>query len=405
MKLRQLAPPLLASAGLLGITSSALAANGLPLKIGTVLPLTGSYGTYGKGCSVGLQIALKEVNAAGGVLGKPVTLLSEDDQSDPTAGLNGAKKLIDADKVDIIVGTFASNVTLPILSYTTQVGIPVATLSGAPEISKIGKQTHLVYRFVATEGVFGEADALYARANGAKTAYVLAGNNAAQLDANKHFEARFTKEGGKVLGSTIYEPGQASYRSEAGKALAGKPDIVLLAAYTDDAVTLAKTLYQLSPQTKVVGPLYALNDTFIKAVGPTVAEGKLAIDAMSAENSPAYARVMPQYKQITGESPTSNPYAIIDYDMVITVALAAQAAGSTDPKVFTPFISKVANGPGKRVTSYEEGLAALKAGQSINYEGASSPVDFDDSGDLKSMMFKTFKLTGGKVVAQGTVAP
>ncbi|ASW04147.1 ABC transporter substrate-binding protein [Paraburkholderia aromaticivorans] len=405
MNQRLLALPLLALGFLMSASSTVFAAEVSPLKIGAVFPLTGSYASYGKGCSAGLKIALDEVNAAGGVLDNKVTLLSEDDQSDPTAGLNAAKKLIDVNKVDAILGTFASSVTLPILSYTTQIGIPVLTLSGAPEISQIGRRTHLVYRFVATEGVFGESYAIYAHQSGAKTAYVLATNNAAQLDSARHFTSRFTSLGGKVLGQTVFEPGMSSYRSELTKTLVGKPDIVLIAGYTDDAVTLTKTLYQLSPTTRVIGPLYELSDTYLRTVGPAVAEGKLATDATSAEGSPAYARVLPLYRQITGDDPTSNPYAIIDYDMVITLALAAQAAGSTDPNVFTPFIATVANGPGKTVTSYAEGLAALKAGQKIKYEGASSTIEFNESGDLKHMMFKTFLLTGGKVVVKGTVSP
>ena len=111
------------------------------LKIGAVIPLTGTYGSYGKGLSAAMNIALDDVNAAGGVLGKPVTLLIEDDQTDPTAGLNGAKKLIDVNGVNAIVGTFASSVTLPILSYASQVSIPVLTVSGAPDTVSTGMET------------------------------------------------------------------------------------------------------------------------------------------------------------------------------------------------------------------------------------------------------------------------
>lgn len=375
------------------------------LVIGAVIPLTGTYGSYGKGLSTGINIAVKEINDAGGVLGKPVKLLIEDDQSDPTAGLNAAKKLIDVNKVDALVGTFASNVTLPILSYSSKAGIPLGTVSGAPDISKTGKETGLVYRFVSTEGVFGESYAVYARKAGLGRAYVLAANNAAMLDAKNKFSARFGKEGGKVLGATVFEPNQSSYSSEVNKALADNPDVIMLAAYTNDAITLAKAIYQLGSDVKIIGPLYALGDDFIKGVGPQVAEGTLATDAMSAESSGAYKHFEPAYKAATGEEPTANPYAVMDYDMVITFALAAEAAKSTDPKVFTPLIKKVANAPGDRVSSYADGLAAIKAGKDVEYSGASSTVDFDDSGDLKSMFFRTFAIKDGKVVAKDSIAP
>jgi branched-chain amino acid transport system substrate-binding protein len=375
------------------------------LKIGAVIPLTGTYGSYGKGLSAAMNIALDDVNAAGGVLGKPVTLMIEDDQTDPTAGLNGAKKLIDVNGVNAIVGTFASSVTLPILSYASQVSIPVLTVSGAPEISKTGKETGMAFRFVSTEGVFGQGYALFARKSGKSKAYVLGANNAAQLDASAKFAERFAAEGGTVLGTTIFEPNQSSYRSEVTKALADDPDVVMLAAYTNDAITLAKLIYQLDPDVKLVGPLYAMGDEFIKAVGSDVAEGTLAVDAMSAEDSVAYKHFAPLYTKATGDEPTGNPYAVMDYDMIITLSLAVQAAGSTDPKVFAPFIKTVANEPGVAVATYAEGLAALKDGKDIAYTGASSPVDFDESGDLTSMFFRTFVLEGGKVVPKDSVQP
>lgn len=375
------------------------------LVIGAVIPLTGTYGSYGAGLSAAMNIAVAEVNAAGGVLGQPVTLVIEDDQTDPTAGLNAAKKLVSVDGVDAIVGTFASSVTLPILSFTVKAEIPVLTVSGAPEISVIGRDTGLAYRFVSTEGVFGAGYALAAREEGLGRAYVLAGNNAAQLDAAEKFAERFAAEGGEVLGTTIFEPNQPNYRSEATKAIAARPDVVMLAAYTNDAITLAKLLYQLDPELTLVGPLYALGDDFIAAVGEEVADGTLAVDAMSAEEGAAYQRLAPLYEAAVGSSPAGNPYAVMDYDMIITLALAAEAAGSTDPKDFVPFIARVANAPGVEVGSYAQGLAALKAGEDIAYSGASSPVDFDENGDLMSMFFHTYRLDGGKAHVTGVIQP
>lgn len=385
-----------------GLAGTALAGDGL--KVGAVFPLTGTYGSYGKGMSAALKIALDEINAAGGVMGKPVTLVVEDDQTDPTAGLNAAKKVIDVDHVSAIVSTFATSVTLPILSYTTQVGIPIATVSGAPEVTQIGKDTGLVYRFVYTEGRFGDAMAAYAKKAGYKRAYVLKANNAAMIDSGDSFAKRFAAEGGEILGSTTFEPSQSSYRSELTKALADEPQLIMIAGYTNDAVTLAKAIYQLSPDTRIVGPLYSLGTDFIKAVGPEVSEGALAVDPVSAIDSVAYKNFAPLYKTATSEDALGNPYAVIAYDELVTFALAAEAAKSTDPKVYTPFIAKVANAPGEKVYTFSEGLAALKAGKDIDYDGASSPVDFDGP-DLAAMFMQTYLIADGKVVAKDTLAP
>ncbi|WP_454749055.1 ABC transporter substrate-binding protein [Ciceribacter selenitireducens] len=385
-----------------GLSGTAYAEDGL--KIGAVFPLTGTYASYGKGMSAALKIALEEINAAGGVLGKPVTLVVEDDQTDPTAGLNAAKKVVEVDKVSAIVSTFATSVTLPILSYTTQIGVPIATVSGAPEVTQIGKDTGLVYRFVYTEGRMGDAMATYALKAGYKRAYVLKANNAAMIDSGSSFAKRFKADGGELLGETTFEPSQSSYRSELTKALADEPELVMIGGYTNDAITLAKALYQLSPETKIVGPLYSLGTDFIKAVGPEVSQGALAVDPVASVNSRAYKSLAPLYTAAVNEDPIGNPYAVIAYDELVTFALAAEAAKSTDAKVYTPFIAKVANAPGEKVHTFAEGLAAIKAGKDIDYDGASSPVDFDGP-DLSSMFMQTYLIADGKVVAKDTLAP
>ncbi len=392
-------PALLAATALAAFSPLALRAADAPLVLGAVFPLTGAYGSYGAGISAAIALGVEEVNAAGGVLGQPIEVKVEDDQTDPTAGLNAARKLIDVDGVDAIIATFASSVTLPILAYSAPAGVPVLTVSGAPEITEVGKTTGLAYRFVATEGYFAVGYARLAAAKGFKRAYVLAANNAAMLDAAKSFEATFPGLGGEVLGTTVFEPGQASYQAELAEALDTGPDVVMLAAYTPEAITMAKMLYQLDPEVRIVGPLYSLNDSFIEGVGAEVAEGTLAVDAMSAEGTPAYAAFAPRYQEATGTPPTANPYAVMDYDMVIVAALAAAAAGSTEPAAFAPKIREVASAPGEKVTSFAEGARLLAEGRDIDYDGASSAVDFTAAGDLESMFLRTFTIEGGKVVA------
>lgn len=395
--------PALASAAVLLCTTSGLAfAQDEALVAGAVIPLTGAYASYGAGLAAAMNVAVDEIAAAGGLT---IDLIIEDSQGDPTSGLNAARKLVDVDGVDIIVGTFASSVTLPILNYTVPAGIPVMTVSGAPEISDIGLESGLVFRFVTTEGFFAEGYAVYAAQQGYERAYILAANNAAQLDAAAAFEERFVTEGGEWLGTTIFEPGLSSYQSELNQALDTDPDVIMLAAYTPDAITIARTLYQLDDRVKLVGPLYAMNASFIEGVGPDVAEGTLAVDAMSAVGTPAYESFAPRYAEAAGEDASANPYAVMAYDMVITAALAAEAAGSTDPEVFVPFIREVANSPGVEVTSFAEGLAALEAGEDINYVGASSPIGFTDAGDQESMLLQSFILQGGEIVPGEIIQP
>lgn len=395
-------PALATAAALLCSTSGIALAQEDTLVIGSVIPLTGPYASYGVGLAAAMNLAVEEIEAAGGI---DIELIIEDSQTDPTAGLNAARKLVDVDGVDIIVGTFASSVTLPILSYTAPAGVPVMTLSGAPEISDIGLDTGLVFRFVTTEGFFAEGYAVLAREKGFERAYVLAANNAAQLDAASSFEERFQAEGGEWVGTTIFEPGQASYQSEINQALDADPDIIMIASYTPEAITIARTLYQLDDSVEIVGPLYSLNASFIESVGADVAEGSLAVDAVSAIGTPAYESFAPRYAEAAGEDASANPYAVMTYDMIIVTALAVEAAGSTDAEVFVPFVTAVSNAPGVEVSTFADGLAALEAGEEIDYAGASSPIGFTEAGDLQSMLLRAFTIEGGEIIPGEILEP
>ena len=99
-----------AFAGVSALPIRALA-QGAPIKIGTLTPLTGAGGPYGPVMVKAVKAVVDQVNAAGGVLGRKVELVSEDDQTSPEAGVRAARKLIDVDKVSAILGTWASSVT------------------------------------------------------------------------------------------------------------------------------------------------------------------------------------------------------------------------------------------------------------------------------------------------------
>src|SRR3954471_22684802 len=89
-------------------------AQGAPIRIGTLTPLTGAGGPYGPVMVKAVKAVVDQVNAAGGVLGRKIELVSEDDQTNPEAGVRAARKLIDVDKVSAILGTWASAVTMAV---------------------------------------------------------------------------------------------------------------------------------------------------------------------------------------------------------------------------------------------------------------------------------------------------
>jgi branched-chain amino acid transport system substrate-binding protein len=123
---------------------SVLRAQTDPIKIATLTPLTGAGGPYGPVMAKVAAAVVEEVNAAGGVLGRKVVLVSEDDQTNPDVGVRAARKLIDVDKVSAILGTWASSVTTAVAPLCWESKTFLCTVSGADSITLLPHQGYLV---------------------------------------------------------------------------------------------------------------------------------------------------------------------------------------------------------------------------------------------------------------------
>ncbi|PZA07545.1 ABC transporter substrate-binding protein [Meiothermus sp. Pnk-1] len=373
-------------------------------RIGALTPLTGAGSPYGPGMLAAIKLAVEEINQAGGVLGKKVVVISEDDQTDPEAAVRAAKKLIEVNRVSAIIGTWSSGVTMAVLPLTTKAGIIEMNTSGAPEISKIGKETGLVYRTQASNTLFGVVFSKVALKEGFKRAATMAFNNPSGLGNTQEFAKNFVAAGGVITASVVYEGGRTTYRSELEKALSSKPEVIVMGSYLPDTTIILKEWYQLNEPMHFIAPAWAVNDRLIKSVGAEVAEGVYAVDAVPNFGSKSYARFAEAYQKATGQKVTENPYSAMVYDATTVLALAIEAAKSTDPAVFKKYIRDVSGPPGQRVYSFAEGVTALKSGKAINYEGASSAIDFDESGDVRPA-FGVYKVEKGKINLKYIIKP
>ena len=114
-----------------------------PIRIGIIIPLTGATSQFGATMSQAAQVAAAEINAAGGVRGRKVEVLVEDDQSNPEAAVRAARKLIDVDKVVAIGGSYASAVTSAIAPLCWESKTVLCTASGADSITKLPHQGYI----------------------------------------------------------------------------------------------------------------------------------------------------------------------------------------------------------------------------------------------------------------------
>lgn len=353
------------------------------LRIGTLTPLTGAGGPYGPGMLHAIQLAAEQVNAAGGVNGAQIRLFSEDTQTEPEAAVRAAQKLIEVNRVSAILGTWSSGITMAVVPLTIDAGILEFNVSGAPELTTL-EDNNLVWRTQASNTLFGEAFAEIAGRLGVSQAATLAFNNPSGRGNTQEFARVFRENGGTVLSEIVYNPDQSTYRSELEQTLATNPEAIVMGSYLPDTTVVLKEWYQLFGDDVIwITPAWAVNRELVETLGAEVVEGVYAVDTVPSFESPAYINFMRDFEERFGYSPDANPYAPMVYDQMISLALAFAAAGSNDPLVAKEHLVDVTNAPGTTVHSFEDGLAALASGGSIDYDGASSKIDFDEAGDVR----------------------
>ncbi len=363
------------------------------LRIGVLTPLTGGGAVYGTTMSRMYTLVADEINKAGGVAGKQIQLFTEDAQTNPDAGVRGARKLVDVNRVHAILGTWSSAVTLAVAPIAVQARIPHFCVSSSPAISTF-KDDDFLYRTAYSQAVISTVYAITAQKLGFKTAALLILNNPYGIGLGDSFPDRFAKVGGTVTGKVIYNPNQASYRSEIQQALAGKPDVILFGGYTPDGIQVFKEWFQLGLGGTWMGPGFALDQKFIQGIGAQASEGIVVVEGAPNLQSSAYKNADKLFRAAHNQE--ADFFAAMAYDHLMVVALSVLAGnGNTAGESIKGNIRKISNPPGKVVGSWADASAAIKAGEKVNYEGASSACDFDDNGDVQTD-FGVYRVRSGK---------
>ena len=364
-----------------------------PIKIGILIPLTGATSQFGATMSKAAQAAAEEINAAGGVNGRRVEVVIEDDQSNPDAAVRSARKLIDVDKVVAIGGSYASSVTSAIAPLCWESKTVLCTSSGADSITKLPHQG-CIFRTSPTVTLQGTRVGDLGIELGAKRMFFLGPQTPFAQSYIDIISGIFAKAGGTGSG-LIYEDKKSSYRSEVDQALKAKPDVIVLGGYVPDTSVVLKDLYRAGFDGKRIGFSFGINQKLVEAVPAEVGEGAYTLVPSAAVSAGAYKRLIAKLKVDALDS-----YSCQVYDHVTMVALAlanapkAEASGTT----VRDNLRAVTQTPGvKVIDSATEGLKLLAAGTHVNFDGASGPLEFADNGDVKGVFFRYEQIQKGKL--------
>jgi branched-chain amino acid transport system substrate-binding protein len=379
-----------ALAGLSALPGRALA-QGAPIKIGTLTPLTGAGGPYGPVMVKAVKAVVDEVNAAGGVLGRKVELISEDDQTNPEAGVRAARKLIDVDKVSAILGTWSSAVTTAVAPLCWESKTFLATVSGADSITQLPHQGYLI-RTQPNTTLQGRKFGEFCIAEKAKRVFFLSPQTPFAKSQFDNITEAVKKAGGET-GSLIYDDKKPAYRSEVDEVLRFKPDAIIFGGYTPDTAVMLKDAYRAGYTGLKVAFGYAVNQKLVESVPAEVVDKTFTIAPSPAEGSKAYARLV---KMIGVASP--DPYTTQVYDQINLILMAIAIAGDTSGTAIKDAVRKVSQAQGgAKVDNALDGLKAIAAKQPVDYDGASGPCDFTETGDIADCQFRYEQVQGGKL--------
>jgi branched-chain amino acid transport system substrate-binding protein len=383
----------LASAGAasLALPGWALAQSSDPIKIAALLPLTGGGGAYGPSMQRAAELVVNEVNAAGGVLGRKVQLLTEDDQTNPDAAVRGARKLIDADKVCAIVGTWASSVTTAVAPLCWENKVFLATVSGGENITNMPHQGYII-RTQPTSGLLGKVFADFIAEQGGKKAYFMGPQTPLSQSYGDHIEQQMKKLGG-ISQTLLYEDKKSTYRTEVSQVIRTNPDFIVLGGYVPDTSVVVKEIYRAGYKGKIVGMAFGVNQKLVEAVPPETLENVYMIGSSPAVGSETYKRLANLMK-----SESLDPYTCQVYDHVNLVLMAiAKAKQASGTAIKDAVRSAARNKGGRSIDNAVDGIKAIAANQPIIYSGASGSCEFTEKGDVINTFFRYEQIRGGKI--------
>jgi branched-chain amino acid transport system substrate-binding protein/neutral amino acid transport system substrate-binding protein len=363
------------------------------LKIGTLLPITGDLAQYGTSMQDSASLLVDTVNGCGGVLGQPVQLVAEDDQTEPPAGASAMAKLAEVDRVAAVVGAASSAVSTAAVEIAVRNQVmmisPASTSPVFSDRARRGDFQGFWARTAPPDTFQGEALAKLAQAQGFKSVAILAVNNDYGNGLIASFIPAFEALGGQVINKnkpTRYPPDASTFDSEVQAAFSGKPDAVLLIAYPETGSLVVKTAYQqgfLGKETRLMVTDGMKEAKIAEQIGKNPAGEYIAagmVGTAASAGGPALQDFQQKYTARYQRQPKI--YDPNTWDAAALLVLAAEVAKTPTGSGIKDRLRQVANPPGEEVMDVCQALAWVRHGREINYQGASSTVDLNDQGDV-----------------------
>ncbi|WP_318387369.1 ABC transporter substrate-binding protein, partial [Microbacterium maritypicum] len=370
----------------------------LTLKLGSLLPQTGSLAFLGPPMESGVGLAVQEVNDA--AAGVTIDLTAEDEGDTDTKAYETSITKLQGAGVSAIVGAAASGVSKLILDGNVSAGILQISASNTSPDFTTWDDNGLYFRTAPSDLLQGEVLGNLIAEDGAKTLGIIYQNDAYGTGLNDAITKTFESTGGEVVESVSFNVGDAQFDAQVESIKAQNPDAVAIVSFDQ-----FKTIAPLLVNAGISADKFYMVDGNLSDYGteiPVSLEGAQGTKAGPALADDFTSRLQDYW---TGEG---NPevkdftYAAEAYDAVILVALASLAAGSTEGADIAAKMQEVSggSGDGKKCTSFAECAKIINDGGTADYDGYSGDITFDEAGDPQGASIGIYKYGADNMITR-----
>jgi ABC-type branched-subunit amino acid transport system substrate-binding protein len=299
----------------------AMRGNSNAVKIGAVFPLTGDTASYGHAAQRGIDLGVSEINDDGGIDGRPIQIIYEDDQGQPTTAVNAMRKLISVDAVEVILGSAGSSVTLAMCPLAEESDVVLITpISSSPQLAtECGDH---FFRVCPSDVMQARLMANWIREENIDRVALLYVNNSWGQGLREEFHSAFTAQGGTIVAQEACNEGERELRSQIARIKETNPDAVYAVTYSREGGAFLRQARELDLSAIIFGADVWGSPELVETAGDA-ARG-VHIITPATFGGERYNEFVRRFREQYQEDP--DVYASYAYDMIYIVAGAVEQA-------------------------------------------------------------------------------
>jgi branched-chain amino acid transport system substrate-binding protein len=330
----------------LSITGCRSGGDANEMVVGHFASMTGSQATFGQSTDNGIRLAIDEINAAGGVGGKRVKVITYDDKGDAREAGTAVTRLVTRDGVTAVLGEVASSLSLAGAPVCQENGVPMVTPSSTnPKVTAVGDK---IFRVCFIDPFQGFVCAKFAREHeglkAAKAAILYDQVAAYAVGLQEEFKKAFEQQGGKVVSTQTYQEGDPDFSAQLTSIRAAQPDVIFIPGYYTDVANIALQARKLGIEVPLLGG-DGWDSSKLGGIAGSAIDGSFYSNHYSHQDpDPRVQEFIKKYKERFGETPDG--LAALGYDAARILCDAIERANSLEGDAIAAQLAQTKGFPG-----------------------------------------------------------